>query len=131
MINWLEERPKILEQSLLHGVDPFLIAAIRHSENGGPGKEFGILSKDAPDYDKQLQVCCATIRNKFIESAIIFINKSYSYGIRACYTQYFIERLQRTYCPVGVNNDLTGLNKSWLANVTEAYGKFCRLGRIE
>lgn len=50
------EQEAIIRIARQAGVDPRLLAAVRLTENGGPGREFGVLSVPAPTYDDQERV---------------------------------------------------------------------------
>lgn len=131
MINWNTETLKIINQSILHGVDPFFIATIRKVENGDAGKEFGVLSPGNETYDKQLQVCCATVRNRIYEYLLgLYTKHQFSYGIRICYTNQFIAYFQQKWAPIGVHNDPNNLNNNWYKNATSIYDKFNSQGKI-
>lgn len=41
-------------------------------------------------------------------------------------TEPFIEFMARSYCPIGANNDPTGLNVHWVKNVSFFYAKFIK-----
>jgi len=88
--------------------DNFIILlAIRKAENGGPGKEFGIVHPKAWNTDLNTQAgwCASTImrnRERYAKS-----DKS----------DDFITFLGNRYCPVGAKNDPTNLNKNWIKNV--------------
>jgi hypothetical protein len=43
-------------------VDPRCLGALRRAENGGPGREFGVLSVPAPTYEDQVRLAAASIR---------------------------------------------------------------------
>jgi len=94
-----------------------IVAAIRYSENGKPGREFGILHSRCPDtFRGQAGWCAATVQ------------KNYDRWLRTkpkeCTTQEFIVFLGARYCPVGADNDPANLNKNWIRNVTHYYRKF-------
>jgi hypothetical protein len=89
--------------------DWFLLLAIRKSENGKPGREFGILNSKAYNLDLQAAWCACTIRNQHKRSGIKEVNDKY------------IASLAARYCPVGAVNDPKGLNKNWIRNVTYWY----------
>jgi hypothetical protein len=46
------------------------------------------------------------------------VQKHYDRWVKAGKKGDFLESLARRYCPVGADNDPTGLNKHWLKNVT-------------
>lgn len=85
-----------------------IVAAIRYAENGGAGKEYGILhARVKPTYRSQAGWCAATVQ------------KNYDRWTKAGSKGPFIHFLGRRYCPIGADNDPNGLNKHWIPNVTK------------
>jgi hypothetical protein len=83
-----------------------IVAAIRYAENGGKGKEYGILHpRVKPTYRSQAGWCAATVQ------------KNYDRWVKAGRKGEFIVFLGNRYCPVGAENDPNGLNKNWVKNV--------------
>jgi len=83
-----------------------VVASIRHAENGGKGREYGILHpRVKPTYRSQAGWCSATVQ------------KNYDRWVKAGRKGDFISFLGARYCPVGADNDPTGLNKHWIKNV--------------
>jgi len=83
-----------------------VVAAIRHAENGGKGREYGILhARVKPTYRSQAGWCAATVQ------------KHYDRWVRGGSKGDFIVSLGARYCPVGADNDPTGLNAHWIKNV--------------
>jgi hypothetical protein len=106
------------------GVDPSLLAALRRTENGGPGREFGVLSVPAPDLDSQARIAANTVRNnltRFEGSGGIAIDPT-----SGRYTEDFLRFLSSRYAPVGVQNDPNGLNRFHAANLIAHYRKASR-----
>ncbi len=90
-----------------------IVAAIRYSENGGKGREYGILhSRCKPTYRSQAGWCAATVQ------------KNYDRWVKAGSYGKFINFLGRSYCPVGAKNDPKGLNAHWVKNVTHYTKRF-------
>lgn len=90
-----------------------IVAAIRYAENGGKGKEYGILHKRCPKtYRGQAGWCAATVQ------------KNYDRWVKAGKTGDFITFLSERYCPVGADNDPNGLNQHWAKNVKHFAKKF-------
>ena len=84
-----------------------IVAAIRYAENGGAGREYGILHpRVKPTYRSQAGWCAATVQ------------KNYDRWVKAGSKGEYIAYLGAVYCPIGVDNDPTGLNKHWIKNVT-------------
>ena len=107
------EYDAILKAAVRNGVkenteDFFILLAIRKAENGRPGREFGILHPRAKDtnLDTQAGWAAATVR------------KNRERWKKAGSKGDFITFLGNKYCPVGAENDPTGLNKHWIKNVT-------------
>ena len=91
------------------------VAAIRYAENGGKGKEYGILHpRVKPTYRSQAGWCAATVQ------------KNYDRWVKAGRKGEFIVFLGNRYCPVGADNDPNGLNKHWFVNVRKYYDRFTR-----
>lgn len=132
MIDWGTEWPQIQDWSAKRGVDPLFIAAIRHTENGGDGKQFGVLGVGADTYQDQLRVATRTIAglvagypaNPF-SAIMVEIN-----GLKCLrYAPAFLKTVQQHWAPIGATNDPTNLNSNWLDNVTQAYTDFLAAGR--
>ena len=83
-----------------------ILLAIRKAENGGPGREMGIMNKKADNLDKQAGWAAATVV------------KNYARWIKAGRKEDYIVFLGNRYCPVGAKNDPDGLNKHWIKNVS-------------
>lgn len=123
--NFDEEWPKILAAATAHGVDPYAIAAIRVTENGSPGRDFGVLSTTAPDYASQLRVCCVSLRHRILEHGAYFFE--YDSGgptARLCLTIGFIKWFAGKWAPPLVANDPLNLNANWVKNFWTAYMSF-------
>ena len=90
-----------------------IVAAIRYAENGRRGREYGILHKRCPNtYRAQAGWCAATVQ------------KNYDRWVKAGSKGEFITYLGGIYCPIGVKNDPTGLNKHWIKNVNKFNKRF-------
>ena len=92
-----------------------IVAAIRYAENGGKGREYGILHpRVKPTYRSQAGWCAATVQ------------KNYDRWVKAGSKGEFVVFLGKRYCPVGADNDPNGLNKHWIKNVRKLYAKHSR-----
>lgn len=100
------------------GVDARLLAAIRKAENGGPGREFGVLSVPAKDYYAQASIAANSIANN-VERYESGTGQSARSDGRL--TRDFIAFMGARWAPVGAQNDPTGLNQNWVDNVTTWY----------
>lgn len=118
-VDWPTERPLIEAECQLRNVDVAFIMAIRQIENGGPGKEFGVLSVSAPTYADQLRICVSTVAHR-LESYTVNPLTRNPFG-RVTYNPKWIAYFAAIWAPGGVQNDPNGLNKNWLPNVLKAY----------
>lgn len=82
-----------------------IVAAIRYAENGGPGREYGIIHKRAKTYRDQAGWCAKTVQNDYDE------------WLKSDRKMEFLKYLATQYAPIGVDNDPNGLNKHWYKNV--------------
>jgi len=90
-----------------------IVAAIRYAENGGRGREYGILHpRVKPTYRSQAGWCAATVQ------------KNYDRWKKAGSKGEFIAYLGAKYCPVDDPRDKEGLNRHWVRNVTYFSKKF-------
>jgi len=119
------EWPQIEPVARDYGLDPYLIAAIRVSEAGRAGREYGVMLTAADDYNKQLEACCRIIRNYMLDYTR---NPFTKLGKRIAYGDRFIGYIQRRYCPVGADNDPSNLNSNWFKNVWSLYKKWTLSG---
>jgi hypothetical protein len=103
------------------GVDPAFLQALRRAENGGPGREFGVLSVPAPTYDDQARVAARTIRRN--------VERFEGKGGQAIdpvsgrYTTEFIQFFSSRYAPADAANDPTGLNRHHARNLIRLYAQ--------
>lgn len=104
------------------GVDPALLAALRRVENGGPGREFGVLSVPAPSLDDQARVAATSIRNA---SARFERQGGQAFDpATGRYTDAFLRFFSARYAPVGAANDPQGLNRHHTQNLQRLYARF-------
>jgi len=90
-----------------------IVAAIRYAENGGKGREYGILHERCPNtYRGQAGWCAATVQ------------KNYDRWVLAGKKGDFLSFLASKYAPVGVDNDPNNLNIHWYKNVRFYVDKF-------
>ena len=121
MIDFAKERPLIEAACLLKNIDPAFVCAIRQAENGSDGKQFGVLSSNAPTYNDQLRICIATVAHR-LESFPGNPLCRNSFG-RVRYNAKWVAYFQSIWAPVGLDiaNDPTHLNDNWLQNVLKFY----------
>jgi len=104
--------------------DPRILLAIRQAENGGPGREMGVLSVPAPDYTSQVDVAARTVKNT---EARYIAATGLAPADNGRYTDEFIGYLSQGgpgypgYAPQGAANDPRGLNANHRTNLSSAY----------
>ena len=117
----INEEPTIRVEAERYGVDWRFIAAIRRQEDGGPGREFGVLSEHAPDYNTQLSVCCESVAHRvFTYPGHPFVYTRHG----LIYSYDWIKYFAGIWCPVGATNDPDKLNVNWLPNVLKFYHQY-------
>ena len=108
-----------------HGVDPYFLGAIRLVENGGPGREMGVLSVDAPSFEAQASVAAKTVRNRLVEYAGNPLETRTVFGPspyrRIVYAKPWIMWFGRKWAPLGATNDPENLNAHWTLNMLRIY----------
>jgi len=96
-------------------VNPFaLILAIRESERGRSGCEFGVMHPEARETNLRTQA----------EWAIGTIKKNLERFEKQSEEKDFIAFLGKRYAPVGAENDPENLNQNWVKNVRYWYDAF-------
>ncbi len=129
--NFRTEWPIIQRIAASYAVDPMFIAAIRVAENGGPGREFGVLSESAPTYEDQCRGACASVRGHlFFPKTNPFVLAEGPAAKRLVYSPAWIEAFSRSWAPPDVPNDPTDLNQNWLKDATTAYDRFVKTGIV-
>ena len=116
-----QEAGVIAREAARTGVDPSLLSALRRTENGGMGREFGVLSVAAPDVEAQARVAANTIRNtqaRFEQEGGTVVDAA-----SGRYTEAFLRFFSSRYAPLGAQNDPAGLNRFHAANLIANYRK--------
>lgn len=92
------------------------LVALRHVENGGPGREFGVLSVPAPTYAEQLHVAATSLRNQ--ERRLPRVDPTITpRSPDGFFTPEFLRAFSARWCPVNAENDPTGLNANHADNL--------------
>ena len=113
----------IAKAAMKHGVPAAALCALRIAENGGPGREFGVLSTPAPTYEDQVDIAARSFKNaegRFHGSGRPRIARTAD----GRYTEEFLRFFSHRWAPVGAENDPNGLNKHHADNLIEAYWWF-------
>lgn len=113
------ERARIVVIAEDMGIDPAALAALRLAENGGPGREFGVLSVSAPTYDEQATIAARSIKNH--EARYRRATGELPRGADGRYTEAFLAHFSARYAPIGAGNDPTGLNSHHARNLIAGY----------
>ena len=124
------EQAKIEGVGRARGVDFRFLVALRETENGGPGREFGVLVVHAPTWDDQANAAAVTIRHTI---GRFWINTGADPwdDPTARYSDYFVRYFSRGgpgydgYAPLGADNDPKGLNANHYKNLTMFYRQAC------
>ncbi len=122
---WQDEAALIKIAAAKYGLDWHFVAAIRKAEDGGPGREFGVLSVKAPTYGAQLEVCCQTVRHRLVEydhdHQALDLHETPDGKQAVVYGRDFISSFGDIWAPNGALNDRHGLNRNWSRNVSYWY----------
>jgi len=102
-------------------IDPRFLQAIRRIENGGPGREFGVLSVPAPTYEDQARVAAETVHRNV--ERLEKLGKVAVDPATGRYTEEFVRFFSSRYAPVGAANDPTGLNQNHVRNLIRVYAQ--------
>lgn len=128
----VDEKARCAVTAMRHGIDHRLLIALRATENGGPGREFGVLDHDAATWDQQADMAARTIRHtigRFARNVSAFGWWDDQHGV---YTEAFLQYLSRGgvgydgYAPLRAANDPTGLNANHWPNLARFYAEQCR-----
>ncbi len=111
------------------GVDSAYLMAIRKTENGGEGLEFGIIPTNR--YREDIGIVengkLRVYENEFEKQAswsAWTVKKNLERFKNSGFNGDFIGFLQSRYCPIGAENDPDGLNENWEKNIRFYYNKF-------
>ncbi len=128
------DQQTIVQVARAHGVDPLALAAIRLQENGGPGREFGVL----PEGLTSMQLAAYRARVQQVgsfqaqaEEAAVSLRKAEERYRDATgqspkdasgrYVPAFWTFFGARWAPVDAANDPRGLNRYWVTNVISFY----------
>ena len=114
-----EEQQTIFQVAAEVGVPACFLAAIRIAENGGPGREFGVLSEHADTYEAQCRVAALSVRNNAYRYVARF--KEWPVAKDGGLSEAFTKFMAARWAPVGASNDPGNLNAHWVGNVWSAY----------
>lgn len=119
MINWTTEKPLIRVAAIAKGVDPAFLMAIRQTENGGSGIEFGVEPPGQYDYNGQLSMAVATVAHRLQSYPGNPLTRNSNNQV--VYNDKFIAYFASIWAPVGASNDPNSLNANWHTNCAKFY----------
>lgn len=122
MFDFEGEKEKIRAASALKNVDWLFVCAIRKQENGSAGREFGVISEAADNYDDQLRICVASVAHRVAAYQLNPLVRTPEGRLR--YSVSWIAHFAGIWAPVGAKNDPTELNENWFPNVCSFYDEF-------
>lgn len=99
-----------------------ILFAIRKAENGGHGKEFGVIS-NLRAVGKKEEPWTTTMDRQAGWAAATIVNNRVRWENAGRKEEYLIF-LARRYAPVGAENDPTGLNRNWHRNTKHWTDRF-------
>jgi hypothetical protein len=109
---------KITRTGTKYDVDPAFLVALRRTEGGGPGREFGVLSVPAPTYDAQLDWAARSVQAA--EKRFRATGQDPT-DAKGRYTPAFIRFFSAHYAPPGAKNDPQNLNQYHAQNLIRLY----------
>jgi hypothetical protein len=128
---WQDEQALIKIAAAKYGLDWHFVAAIRKAEDGGPGREFGVLSVKAPTYTAQLEVCCQSVRRRLVEydrdHQTLELHEAPDGKQVVVYGGDFIEHFAAIWAPGGAVKDPHGYHRSWCRKVSRWYVRLLAL----
>lgn len=125
-----EEYPVIMNAAQRNGIQPqhherlAMLFAIRRAENGGHGKQFGVLAANAGA--KKGETFLQSLDRQAGHASVGLINgeKRHQEHVASGGTMGFVEHFGKRWAPQGVANDPKNLNKHWVKNVTRYRSNF-------
>jgi hypothetical protein len=108
------------------GIDWRFLKALRRTENGGPGREFGVLAVPAPSWTDQATIAARTIRHtlgRYWENVRKDPWGEAARGYQDDFVRYFSQGGPgwAGYCPLHAPNDPTNLNPNHARNLLAFY----------
>jgi hypothetical protein len=118
----LNECALIARAAQKHNVPAAALCALRIAENGGPGREFGVLSLPAKTYEAQVDIAAKSFSNS--EKRYRALGKDPIDAETGRYTEDFLRHFSARWAPIGALNDPANLNTHHAQNIIDAYGWF-------
>jgi len=118
----LNEVLLIAKAAKKHNVPAAALCALRIAENGGPGREFGVLSVSAATYEEQVDIAARSFKNHETRYTDATAFPPHTYYGR--YTEEFLRSFSARWAPNDAENDPTDLNHNHAANLIAAYELF-------
>jgi hypothetical protein len=124
------EQQTILAVAEAQRVDPIALAAIRLAENGGAGREFGVLSVQGQPWYEARVLAVGSFQAQAEVAATSLQNAETRYRAQTGrdpvsasgrYTIDFWRFFGARWAPIDAGNDPQGLNRYWVDNVALLY----------
>lgn len=125
-----QEYPIIMKAAQRNGIDPYhherlaMLFAIRRAENGGHGKQFGVLDPKAAALPNETFDQSLDRQAGHASVGVINGEKRYQEYVAKGGKLGFVEHFRNRWAPPNVANDPTDLNKNWVKNVSTHRNNF-------
>jgi hypothetical protein len=118
MVSWADELAAILAEAKGDLALFLAVVALRLCEWGGPGKEWGVLSEDAPFYANQLHIAATSFHHHETRCQLLMAIRDPTTGL---YRDEFLRAFSAHWAPVDVENDPNHLNERHASNLVSIY----------
>jgi hypothetical protein len=135
MIDYASEYPVLQAAAEAHGVDPWFLCAIRQHENGGAGRQLGVMDPSAKTFEQQAAEAANTVAHRLTEYLgnplvrVATVSGVHRLRYTDEFIQFFAWHQPDAWAPVGAANDPGHLNESWPSDVLWLYGHIVLAGR--
>src|SRR6266850_2047236 len=120
-MNWSDELAAMLAESRGDLACFVGLVSLRLVENGGEGREFGVIEPPAPLYAQQLHIAKHSFQNHEHRCALLMPIRDPVTGL---YRDEFLRAFSAHWAPIGVENDPHNLNVNHAPNLVATYHKF-------
>lgn len=115
----------IVRKSQEYGIDPCLLLAMRTTENGWSGLDFGVMNPSLDTFDWQLTMSCRIVQNNINRYKRMTWDNASTEG--GSFSSEFIGFLSSIYAPIGADNDPNNDNNNHLRNLLTFYWEFANI----
>ncbi|MDD5213304.1 MAG: NlpC/P60 family protein [Candidatus Gracilibacteria bacterium] len=117
-----KELSSIIKKGVEYSIDPMFLISLRKIENGGSGREFGVMNPSMDTFDGQLNMACRIIQdnmNKYKR-----VTGENPIASADTFSGEFVAYLSNIYAPIGASDDPNNLNKNHFTNLISSYSKY-------